>query len=65
MCDIQHLRVAASAEIDQLRAEMSRQHQNWKNLKLKAYTDFHTLPLVPQVAEVTSLDSGARKRLGR
>ena len=66
MCDIQHLSVATSAEVDQLRAEMSRQHQNWKkDLKLKAYTDFHTLRLVPQVAEVSSLDSGARKRLGR
>ena len=32
MCDIQHLRVATSAEVDQLRAEMSRQHQNWKKI---------------------------------
>ena len=32
MCDIQHLRVATSAEADQLRAEMSRQHQNWKKI---------------------------------
>ena len=46
MCDIQHLSVATSAEVVQLREEMSREHQNWKkDLKLKAYTDFHTLPL--------------------
>lgn len=32
MCDIQHLSVATSAEVDQLRAEMSRQHQNWKKI---------------------------------
>ena len=32
MCDIQHLSVATSAEVDQLSAEMSRQHQNWKKI---------------------------------
>lgn len=38
MCDIQHLNVAISAEVDQLRAEMSRQHQNGKKTSNWKYT---------------------------